>query len=207
MSTSRAKTSRTGILTVIRCMRVTKCKCPHRAWTTALTGLAQQPSLGLHNSSHRAWTTALTGLAQLPSLGLHNCRHWAGTTALTGLGQLPSLGLHNCPHWAWTTALTGLGQLPSLGLGNWPGHYVQTRRVVSSTLLTALVVHSQGDLLESLQHVKHIPRLLGRGTLFYKGRDWHCVLVSPFCQLLSCDDSLKLFAQVSDNMTSQGLHN
>ena len=55
----------------------------------------------------------------------------------------------------------------------------------------------QGALIAQLQDVDQLIRLFGKGACSYAGRYWHCIIVSPFCQLLTCDDSVKLFAQVS----------
>lgn len=61
----------------------------------------------------------------------------------------------------------------------------------------------QGDLLSQLQDVDRVIRLLGKGTCLYAGKDWHCIIVSPFCQPLTCDDSVKLFAQVGTTNSQQ----
>ena len=61
----------------------------------------------------------------------------------------------------------------------------------------------QGDLLSRLQDVHHVIRLLGKGTCLFAGKDWQCIMLSPLCQLLTCDDSIKLFAQVSTTNSQQ----
>lgn len=61
---------------------------------------------------------------------------------------------------------------------------------------------TEGDLLSQLQGVDRVIRLLGKGTCLYAGKYWHCIIVSPFCQPLNCDDSVKLFAQVVYDVAS-----
>lgn len=55
----------------------------------------------------------------------------------------------------------------------------------------------QGDLLSQLQEVGPIIRLLGKGPCLYAGKAWHCIILSPFCQPLTHDATVELFAQVS----------
>jgi|LauGreStaDraftv2_3_1035109.scaffolds.fasta_scaffold194890_1 hypothetical protein len=59
-----------------------------------------------------------------------------------------------------------------------------------------LVCQAQGQLLESLQGLPHIIKLIGRGTCNYLSRDWNAILISPFVQRLHQSDSLRLVAQV-----------
>ena len=73
----------------------------------------------------------------------------------------------------------------------------------AKSLQEMLCYAMQGDLLSRLQEVNHVIRLLGKGTCEYAGKEWHCVIVSPYCQPLTCDDSVELFAQVSTTSSQQ----
>ena len=47
-------------------------------------------------------------------------------------------------------------------------------------------MHLQGELLSSIQNTAHASSMGQNG-----------IVVSPFCQQLTCEDALQLFAQVS----------
>lgn len=54
----------------------------------------------------------------------------------------------------------------------------------------------QTQLLKRLQGVNSVVDLIGEGQCSYNNTLWHAVLVSPFCECLTREHTLQLFAQV-----------